>query len=134
MSSVRYGTRGGEEVPPGQILMERDGESASRQTTVPVREGGGPSVGRVLDVGDRTARTIVFVLHEETVNQYPGMAFFGGVFAEEGVSVRAMEHGVVAPFPVRATLDLAGQWRIMGFTRYSISQVVLFCIRQCYGH
>jgi hypothetical protein len=34
----------------------------------PVREGGGPSTGRVLDVGDRTTRTIVFVLHEETVN------------------------------------------------------------------
>ena len=47
------------------------------------------------------------------------MAFYGGVFA--GVSVQAMEHGVVAPFPVRATLDLAGQWKIMGFTRYSIS-------------
>jgi hypothetical protein len=128
MSSVRYGTRGGEEVPLGQILMERDGESASRRTTVPVREGGGPGAGRVLDFGDRTAYTVVFVLHEETVNQYPGMAFFGGMFVEEGVSVRAMEHGVVAPFPVRATLDLAGQWKIMGFTRYSISQVVLFCI------
>jgi hypothetical protein len=74
-----------------------------------VREGGGPSTGRVLDVGDKTTRTIVFVLHEETMNQYPRMAFYGGVFAEGGgVSVRAMEHGVVAPFPVRATLDLAG--------------------------
>jgi hypothetical protein len=55
-------------------------------------------------------------------------------FSEGGVSVRAMEHGIVAPFPVRAILDLAGQWRIMGFTRYLISQVVLFCIRQYYGH
>jgi hypothetical protein len=113
MSSVRYGTRGGEEVPPGRILMERDGVSASRRTTVPVREGGGPSARRVLDVGDRTARTIVFVLHEEAVNQYPGMTFYGGVFAEEGVSVRAMDHGVVAPFPIRATLDLAGQQRCL---------------------
>ena len=57
------------------------------------------------------------------------MAFYRGVFSEAGVSMRAMEHGVVAPFLVRATLDLAGQWRIMGFNRYSISQVVLFCIR-----
>jgi hypothetical protein len=38
-------------------------------------------------VGDRTARTIVFVLHKETVNQFPGMAFYGGVFTEGGVSV-----------------------------------------------
>jgi hypothetical protein len=71
----------------------------------------------------------VFVHHKETVNQYPGMAFYGGVFSKGRVSMRAMEHGVVAPFPVRATLDLAGQLRIMGFTCYSISQVVLFCIR-----
>jgi hypothetical protein len=121
MSSVRFGIGGKEEVPPGRILMERDSVPASRRTTMSMREGGGPSTGQVLDVGDRTARTIVFVLHEETVNQYPGMAFYGGVFAEGGVSVWAMEHGVVAPFPVIATLDLAGQWRIMGFTRYSIS-------------
>jgi hypothetical protein len=39
-----------------------------------------------------------------------------------------MEHGVVAPFPIRATIDLAGKWRIMEFSRYSTSQVVLFCI------
>ena len=81
-----------------------------------------------MDVGDRTTRTIVFVLHEETMNQYLGMAFYEGVFSEAGVSVQAIEHGIVAPFPIRATLDLAGHWRIMGFTYYSISQVVLFCI------
>jgi hypothetical protein len=87
------------------------------------------------NVGDRTARTIVFVLHEETVNQFPGMVFYGGVFTEGGrVSVPAMEHGVVAPYPVQATLDLARQWRIMGFSRYSISHVVLFCIRHCFGY
>jgi hypothetical protein len=61
-----------------------------------------------MDVGDRTAGTVVFVLHVETVNQFPGMAFYGGVFTEGGVSIRAMEHGVVAPFPVRATLYLVG--------------------------
>jgi hypothetical protein len=37
----------------------------------------------VLDVVDRTIRTIVFVLHEETVNQFPGMAFTG-VFLQKG--------------------------------------------------
>jgi hypothetical protein len=88
----------------------------------------------VLDVGDRTARTIVFVLHEEIVNQFLDMAFYRGVFTRRGVSVRAMEHGVVAPYHVRAILDLARQWRIMGFSRYSISHVVLFCIRQCFGY
>jgi hypothetical protein len=124
----------GDGVPPGRVSMEREGRLPLGRSEVLVREEGRPSSGLVLDVGDRTARTVVFVLHEEIVNQFPGMAFYGGVFTEGGVSVRAMEHGVVAPFPVRAILDLAGQWRIMGFSRYSISHVVLFCIRQCFGY
>jgi hypothetical protein len=131
MTSVRFT---GDGVSPGRVSMEREGRPPSGRSEVPVREGGRPSSGLVLDVGDRTARTIVFVLHEETVNQFPGMAFYGGVFTEGEVSVRAMEHGVVAPYPVRATLDLAGHWRIMEFSRYSISHVVLFCIRQCFGY
>lgn len=81
----------------------------------------------MLDVGDRTIRTIVFVLHEEIVNQYLGMAFYGGVSIEGEVSVQAISYEVVAPFIVRATLDLARRWRIMGFSCYSISHVVLFC-------
>jgi hypothetical protein len=68
MSSVRFSTGGEEEVPPCRILMERDGMPVARLTMAPEREGGGPSTGRVLDVGDRIARTIVFVFHEETVN------------------------------------------------------------------
>jgi hypothetical protein len=131
MRSVRFT---GDGVPPGRVSMEREGGPPSGRSKVPVGEGGRPNSGLVLDVGDRTTRTIVFVLHEETVNQFPGMAFYGGVFTEGGMSVRAMEHGVVAPYPVRATLDLAGQWRIMGFSHYSISHVVLFCIRQCFGY
>jgi hypothetical protein len=118
MTSVRFM---GEGVPLGRVSMEREGGPTSRRSEDPVREGRRPSSGLVLDVGDRTTRTIVFVLHDETVNQFPGMAFYGGVFTEGGVSVRAMEHGVVAPYPVRATLDLVGQWRIMGFSRYSIA-------------
>jgi hypothetical protein len=124
----------GDGAPPGCVSMEREDGPMSRQSEVPMREGGRPSSGRVLDVGDRTTRIIVFVLHEETLNQFPGMAFYGGVFSEGGVSGRTMEHGVTAPYPVRATLDLAGQWRIMGFSRYSISHVVLFCIQQCFGY
>ena len=68
----------------------------------------------------------MFVLHEETMNQYPDMAFYRGVFTEGGVSMRAMEYGVEAPYPIRTTLDLARQWKIVGFTRNLISQVVLF--------
>jgi hypothetical protein len=126
MTSVQFT---GERVPLGHVSMEREGGPTSRRSEVPMREGGRPSSGLMLDVGNRTSRTIVFVLHEKTVNQFPGMAFYGDVFTEVGVNVHAMEHGVVAPYPIRATLDLAGQWRIMGFSRYSISHVMLFCIQ-----
>jgi hypothetical protein len=129
MTSVRGGVGSGESVPPNYISMEKGGGPASGRTGVPMRERRRPNSRQVLDVGDRTARTILFVLHEEIVNQYLGMAFYGGVFIEGGVSVRAMEYGVEAPYSIRATLDLAGQWRIVGFTRNSISHVVLFCIR-----
>ena len=108
MLNARFGIGGEKEVPPGRILMERDDVPISRQILVPVREGGRPNFGQVLDVGDRTMRTIVFILHEEIVNQCPGTTFYGGIFFEGGVIVRAIEHGVVAPFPVRATLDLVG--------------------------
>jgi hypothetical protein len=128
MTSVRGGVGSGESVPPNYISMEKGGGPASGRTGVPMRERRRPNSRQVLDVGDRTARTILFVLHEEIVNQYPGMAFYGGIFTEGGVSVRALEYGVEALYPVRATLDLAGQWRIVGFTLNSISHVVLFCI------
>ena len=35
--------------------------------------------------------------------------------------MQAMEHGVGTPFLFKATLDLAGQWWIMGFSRSLIS-------------
>jgi hypothetical protein len=84
MSSARFGTGGEEEVPLGCILMERDGVPTSRRTMVPVREGGGPSSRRVLDVGDRTTHTIVFVLHEETVISIQGWHFTGVYFLRGG--------------------------------------------------
>ena len=46
MSSVRFGSGGGKEVPPGRNLMERDGVPASRQTTTPMREGGDQVLGK----------------------------------------------------------------------------------------
>ena len=48
---------------------------------------GRPSGGCVLNGLDRTPRTIVFVLHEEEVNQFSGMAFFGGMSFKDEVSV-----------------------------------------------
>jgi hypothetical protein len=67
------------------------------------------------------------------VNHHPGMAYFGGIFGDGEVSVRALDYIPEGSFPVRATLDLAGFWRMRGFSRYSIVHLVLFCIRQCFG-
>jgi hypothetical protein len=44
------------------------------------QRGGGGGVWQVLEP-DRTPWTLVIVLHEEVVNQFPGMAYYGGVFS-----------------------------------------------------
>jgi hypothetical protein len=77
----------------------------------------------------------VFVLHEETMNQYPGMAFYGGVFSKGG-GVEYAGNGAwgCGTISSHSNTKFGRQWRIMGFIHYSISQVVLFCIRQCYGY
>jgi hypothetical protein len=95
--------------------------------------GGRLSSGRVLNGLDRTPHTIMFILHEEDVNQFPMMAFFGGMFSEAEVSVHALDHVVEAPFPIRATINVAGHWKLMRFLWFSLSHVFLFCIRQCFG-
>jgi hypothetical protein len=99
----------------------------------PQLSGEGRSSRRVWEP-DRTPRTLVLVLHEETVNHHLGMAYFGGIFGDGEVSVRALDYIPKGSFLVRATLDLAGFWRMRGFSRYSIVHLVLFCIRQCFGH
>jgi hypothetical protein len=45
---------------------------------------------RVLEP-DRNPRTLVVIIHEEAINQFPGMPYFGGVFSEGEVSVKAMD-------------------------------------------
>jgi hypothetical protein len=76
----------------------------------------------------------VFVLYEEAVSHHPGIAYFGGIFGDREVSVRALDYIPEGSFPVLATLDLARFWRMRGFSRYSIVHLVLFCIKQCFGH
>jgi hypothetical protein len=76
----------------------------------------------------------VIVLHEEAVNQYLGMAYYGGVFSRRELSVRAIEFGSNPPFPVRATLDVAGFWSLRGFSQFSLVHLVLAYFRQCFGY
>jgi hypothetical protein len=49
------------------------------------------NVRQVLDP-DRNPRTLVVIIHEEAINQFPRMAYFGGVFSSGEVRVRAMNY------------------------------------------
>jgi hypothetical protein len=62
------------------------------------------------------------------------MAYYGGVFSEGEVSVRTIHHVPEHPFPVRTTLNLAGQWRLRGFAQFSIVYMIVSICRQCFGY
>jgi hypothetical protein len=96
----------------------RDPSGPTMPTTM-VGEGGRVSSGRagggdvrqVLEP-NRTPRTLVIIIHEEAVNQFPRMAYYGGVFSGRELSVRALSFVAEDPYQVRATIDVAGMWRL----------------------
>jgi hypothetical protein len=65
---------------------------------------------------DRNSWTLVVIVHEEEVNHFPGMAYFGGVFSGGEVSVWAMEYIPKQSFPVRAMIDVSRRWQMRGFS------------------
>jgi hypothetical protein len=95
--------------------------------------GGRENVRRVVDP-NRNPRTLVVIIHEEAVNQFPGMAYFGGVFSGSEVSIRAMDYIPENQYPVRATIDVAGRWDLRGFCRFLIVQLLWMCLSQLSGH
>jgi hypothetical protein len=110
-------------------LLGRGGAEEAPSAQV---NGEGGSSCRVLEP-NWTPRTLVLVLYKEDVNHHLGMAHFGGIFGDREVSVRALDYIPEGSFPVWATLDLAGFWRMRGFSQFSIVHLVLFCIMQCFG-
>jgi hypothetical protein len=68
---------------------------------------------RVLDP-DKTLRSLVVIIHEKAINQFSGMAYFGGVFNGGEVSVRAIDIIPEYPYPVRASVDVVGFLEIEG--------------------
>jgi hypothetical protein len=48
------------------------------------------------------------IIHEEAVNQHAGLAYFGGIFNDGEMSIRALDYIPEHPYSMRATLDLAG--------------------------
>ena len=49
---------------------------------------------------DRTPCTLVLVLHEEPMNHHHGMAYFGRIFGDREVSMRALDYISEGSFPV----------------------------------
>jgi hypothetical protein len=81
MSNAQFVVEMKEGGQPIYMVIERHGVPLSSQTRFSVREEGRPGAGRVLSGSNITAQTIVFVLHEEEVNQFPGILWqriYGG--------------------------------------------------------
>jgi hypothetical protein len=83
---------------------------------------------------DRNPQKLVLVVHEEAINQFPRMAYFGGIFSGGEVCLRAMDYILEYPYPMRAIIDVAGHWRLKDFCCFSIVHLILLCFNQCLGH
>jgi hypothetical protein len=59
-------------------------------------EGG--NIRQVLDP-DRNSQILILLIHEEAINQFTGMAYFGRVFSSGEVSLRAMNSIPKYPYP-----------------------------------
>jgi hypothetical protein len=72
-----------------RVVFEMEAEGQANQIEKTKKErvaprGGGKreNVHQVLDL-DRNPRMLVVTIHEEAINQFPGMAYFGGVLVVE---------------------------------------------------
>ena len=95
----------------GQVAPSRRHGEGMRQPNTNRGDGG---AWQVLEP-DWMPQTLVIVLYEEAINQFPRMAYYGGVFSGGEVSVRAMEFRTESPYTMRATLDLDRRWTVRGF-------------------
>jgi hypothetical protein len=86
---------------------------------------------RVLEP-DRNPWILVVIIHEEAMNQFRRMAYFGGIFGGGEVSVRAMNYSHEYPYPIRATIDVAGKWKLRDFSQFLVN-LLLSCLGQCFG-
>jgi hypothetical protein len=123
-----------------RVVFEMEAEGRANQMAENRRERVAPrggeereNVQRVLNP-DRNPRTVVVIIHEEAINQFPEMAYFGGMFSGGEVSVKAMNYIQEGQYLVRATIDVAGRWTLRGFYQFLIVQLLLMCLRQCFGH
>jgi hypothetical protein len=74
---------------------------------------------------NRNPRTLMVIIHKEAINQFPEMAYFGGVFSGGEVSVKAMDYILEYPYLVRATVDVVGHWRLRGFMQFSMVYLII---------
>jgi hypothetical protein len=55
------------------------------------------------------------------------MTYFGGVFSNGGVSLRAIDYIHEHPYPTKATFDMFGFWRLRGFSRFLVVHLIFSC-------
>jgi hypothetical protein len=67
----------------------------------------------------------VFIIHEEIVNQLLRIVYFGGVLNGEEVSVRAIDYIPNYIYLVKAIVDVAGYWKLRGFSRFFVVHFIL---------
>jgi hypothetical protein len=82
---------------------------------------------------DRNPWTLVVIIHEEAINQFPRMAYFGGVFSCREVNVRAVDYIPEHPYPVQAIINVFGQWKLRDLFRLLVIHLLLSCLGQCFG-
>lgn len=78
-----------------------------------MRKGGDSR--RVLEP-DMNPRTLVVIIYEEAINQFLGMAYFGGIFSRREMNVKAMDYVLEYPNLKRATIDVSRRWKLRGFS------------------
>jgi hypothetical protein len=88
---------------------------------------------RVLEP-DRNPRTLVVIIHEEAINQFLGMAYYGGVLSRGGSECEGNGLHLGGTISSENTIDVAGFWRLRGFSRFLVVHLVLTLIWQCFGH
>jgi hypothetical protein len=76
----------------------------------------------------------VVIIYEEAINQFVGMAYFGGVFSGGEVSLKTMDYIPKNLYLVRATVNVAGYWKLRRFSWFLVVHLILSCIGQCFGH
>lgn len=77
---------------------------------------------------DMNPRTLVVIIHEEAINQFLGMAYFGGIFSCREVNLKAMDYVLEYPYLKWTTIDVSRCWKLRDFFQFLVIHLVLACL------